>query len=88
VGEASVEQTINIVENLAGTVGKGNQIVTGNSGSTVSAGVNPLQPGPGPVIVDVYSQKYKLVNTEGAEPQIVPALGQLNDIWVDDEEEN
>ena len=88
VGEASVDQTINIVENLAGTVEKGNQIVTGNSGSTVSAGVNPLQPGPGPVIVDVYSQKYKLVNTEGAEPQIVPALGQLNDIWVDDEEEN
>ncbi|MBT6716736.1 MAG: hypothetical protein HOB18_03705, partial [Nitrospina sp.] len=88
VGEASVDQTINVVEDLVNTVGKSNQIVTGNSGSTVSAGIAPLQPGSGPVIVDVYSEQYNLVSTEGIDPLVAPAMNQLNDFWVNEEEEN
>jgi hypothetical protein len=86
VGEASVDQTINIVENLIGTVEQGNQIVAGNSASTVSAGVNTNQPGSGPFIVDVYSESYELVKTEGGDTQTAPAMKQLNDIWLDDED--
>ena len=86
VGEASVDQTINIVENLIGTVEQGNQIVAGNSGSTVSAGVNTNQPGSGPFIVDVYSESYELVKTEVGDTQIAPAMKQLNDLWLDDED--
>ena len=86
VGEASVDQTINIVENLIGTVEQGNQIVAGNSGSTVSAGVNTDLPGTDPFIVDVYSESYELVKTEAGDTQIAPAIKQLNDIWLDEED--
>jgi len=88
VGEASVDQTINIVENLANVVEQGNQIIAGSSSSTVSAGVNSPQPGVGPVVIDVFSQKYELVKTEGGDPQITPAMDQLNDLWLNDEDEN
>jgi hypothetical protein len=86
VGEASVDQTINIVENLIGTVEQGNQIVAGNSSSTVSAGVNTNLPGTDPFIVDVYSESYELVKTEAGDTQIAPAIKQLNDLWMDEED--
>ncbi|MZH13427.1 MAG: filamentous hemagglutinin N-terminal domain-containing protein [Nitrospinae bacterium] len=88
VGEASVDQTINIVENLAMTVAQGNQAIAGNNTSTVSAGVAPLQPGPGPIIVDVFSQPYELIKMEEVDPQLAPAMNQWNDIWVGEENEN
>ena len=84
VGEASVDQTINIVGNLAMTVAQGK----GNSSSTVSAGIGSLQLGAGPVIVDVFSQPYELVKVEGIDPQTAPAVNQLNDVWVSEENEN
>ena len=84
VGEASVDQTINIVGNLAMTVAQGK----GNSSSTVSAGIGSLQLGAGPVIIDVFSQPYELVKVEGIDPQTAPAVNQLNDVWVSEENEN
>ena len=69
-------------------VEQGNQILAGNSASTVSLGINPIQPGPGPIIVDIYSENYPLVKMEGADPQISSAMDQLNDFWVDQEKEN
>ena len=59
----------------------------GNSSSTVSAGLS-AQMGAGPVIVDVFSQPYELVKIEGIDPQTAPALNQLNDVWVSEENEN
>ena len=85
MGEASVDQTINIVENLITTVEQGNQILIGSSDSTVSLGVNPIQPGPGPIVVDIYSEKYSLVNVEGTDPQITSVMDQFNNFWVDEE---
>ena len=60
----------------------------GNSSSTVSAGIGSLQLGAGPVIVDVFSQSFELVKIEGADPQVAPAMNQLNDIWVSEENGN
>ncbi len=88
VGEASVDQTINIVENLVMAVEEGNQIIIGSSASTVSLGINPMQPGPGPIIVDIFSENYPLVSTEKADPQITSAMDHLNNFWVDEEKEN
>ena len=88
VGEASVDQTINIVENLVMNVEQGNQVLAGSSASTISLGINPIQPGPGPIIVDIYSENYSLVNTEGTDPQINSAMDQLNDFWVNEERNN
>ncbi|MEK9627603.1 MAG: hypothetical protein VW455_01130, partial [Nitrospinota bacterium] len=88
VGEASVDQTINIVENLAMVVEQGNQTIPGGSTSTVSGGIDQPQPGPGPVIVDVFSQNYELVKTEGIDPGVGTGVNQLNNFWVEEEKEN
>jgi len=36
--------------------------------------------------VDVYSESYELVKTEVGDTQIAPAMKQLNDLWLDDED--
>jgi trimeric autotransporter adhesin len=88
VGEASVDQTINIVENLVNAVESGNQIQVGSGTSTVAVNIAPQQPGPGPVIVDVYSESYQLVDTKEMGPEIPGDIGQLNNFWLSEEEEN
>ena len=69
-------------------VAQGNKSIAGNSSSTVSAGISALQLGAGPIIVDVFSQPYELVKIEGTDPQVAPAMNQLNDIWVSEENGN
>jgi hypothetical protein len=77
VGEASVDQTINIVQNVIIIVQVFNLIVPGSSVLTVFPGINT-----GPFIVNVYSQSYALIKLGGADPQIAPALQQLNNLWL------
>ena len=88
VGDASVDQTINIVEDLAKTVEKNNQVPVGGSSSTVSLGIDPSPYGSGPILVDVFAEKYELVNTEAFGPEFLPAVGQLNDFWFSEGDEN
>jgi filamentous hemagglutinin family protein len=87
VGEASVDQTINIVENLVNAVESGNQVQVGSGASTVAVNIAPQQPGPGPVVVDVFSEDYKLV--KAGDSDLPAGVEQLNNIFTkDDEEEN
>ena len=88
VGDASVDQTINIVEDLAKTVEKNNQVPVGGSSSTVSLGIDPSPNGSGPILVDVFAEKYEQVNTEAFGPEFLPAVGQLNDFWFSEGDEN
>ena len=88
VGDASVDQTINIVEDLAKSVEKNNQVPVGGSSSTVSLGIDPSPYGSGPILVDVFAEKYELVNTEAFGPEFLPAVGQLNDFWFSEGDEN
>ncbi|MBC8282545.1 MAG: hypothetical protein H8E32_01935 [Nitrospinae bacterium] len=88
VGEASVDQTINIVENLLNAVESGNQVQVGSGASTVAVNIAPQQPGPGPISVDVFSESYQLVDTKEMGSDIPADIGQLNNFWLSEEEEN
>jgi trimeric autotransporter adhesin len=88
VGAASVDQTINVVENLVNAVESSNQIQVGSGVSTVAVNIDPSQSGPGPIIVDVYSESFKLVDTKEMGPGISADTGQLNNFWLGEEEEN
>ena len=87
VGEASVDQTINIVENLVKSIDKNNQKSVGGSSKTVALGVGSDFSGSGP-LVDVFAENYELVNTEGFGTELTPAIEQLNDFWFSEGEEN
>ena len=88
VGEASVDQTINIVENLVKSIDKNNQKSVGGSIKTVALGVGSDFSGSGPLLVDVFAENYELVNTEGFGEELTPAVEQLNDFWFSEGEEN
>jgi hypothetical protein len=82
VGQASVDQTINIAGNIANAVESANKIVVGSGASTVAVNIDSSLLGSGPVTVDVFSEQFPLLVSEGVD------VGEFNSVWVSDEDEN
>jgi hypothetical protein len=82
VGQASVDQTINIAGNITNAVESANKIVVGSGASTVAVNIDSSQLGSGPVTVDVFSEQFPLIISEGVD------VGDFNSVWVSDEDEN
>jgi len=83
VGEASVDQTINIVGDLANAVAAGNQVPVGSGDSTVAVNIDPQQPGP--VKIDVFADDYGLVKGEGSD--LPEGVEHFNNLFSRDDDE-
>ena len=81
IGDASVGQTVSIASGMDKSVSKTILTPSGTSSNTVSQSINTGSAGPGPIVVDLFSESFELIKVEGGSPELASSIEKMDNVW-------
>ena len=81
VGDTSVGQTVSIASGLDKSVSKIILTPSGTASKNISQSINTGSAGPGPIVVDVFSESFELIKVEGGSPDLASSIEKMDNVW-------
>ena len=81
IGDTSVGQTVSIASGLDKSVSKTILTPSGTASKNISQSINTGSAGPGPIVVDVFSESFELIKVEGGSPDLASSIEKMDNVW-------
>ena len=84
VGDTSVGQTVSVASSIDKGATKTIVTPTGTASKTVSQTINTGAAGPGPIVVDLFSESFGLIKMEGGSADLSSSVEKMDNVWSGD----
>ena len=54
---------------------------SGTASKNVSQSINTGSAGPGPIVVDLFSESFELITMEGGSPDLASSIEKMDNVW-------